>query len=63
VTHNGRALAVPMIMNESEEEWADRINNTVAVIATALMIWIFFYAFLTPLIFGNHSELHATVHY
>ena len=52
-----------MIMNESEEEWADRIGNTVAVIATALMIGIFCYAFLTPLIFGNHSELHATVRY
>lgn len=52
-----------MITDESEEEWADRVGNTAAAIATVLLIGILCYVVVTPLIFGHHVDLHATAHY
>ena len=38
-----------MITNESEQEWADRVGNTVATIATTLLIGILCYVVLISL--------------
>jgi len=56
-------LAVAMIGNESEQEWADRVRGPAATIAIVLLIGILCYMVLPPFIFGLHPTLHATARF
>ena len=48
-------LAVAMIFNENEQEWADRVGGPAATIAIAILTGLYCYVFLIPLIFGYHA--------
>ena len=48
-------LAVAMIFNESQQEWADRVGGPAATIAIAILTGLYCYVFLIPLIFGYHA--------
>jgi hypothetical protein len=52
------AVAVAMIFDENEEEWADRVGKPAATVASVLLIGLFCYFLLIlfmPLIFGYHT--------
>ena len=63
LTSNVDTLAVAMIGNESEQEWADRVRGPAATIAIVLLIGILCYIVLPPFIFGLHPTLHATARF
>jgi hypothetical protein len=44
-----------MILNESQQEWADRVGGPAATIAIAILTGLYCYVFLIPLIFGYHA--------